>query len=113
MVRHYQAKTYINEKEKNILRKISQKTKQSESKVLRNLITEAELIELPSADYAEVILQLRRIGNNLNQLTKLAHENFPVSQKEVENALIELNQTTQYLTSLTTRKRRIDSNGDK
>ena len=45
----------------------------SMSAVVRQLIDGAELRQIPPADYLEMTRQLNAIGNNLNQLTRIAN----------------------------------------
>ena len=52
---------------------------------------------LPSDDFQEVIKQLRKIGNNLNQLTVIAHKTgsidimkYKEDMKTLNNSIVEI-----------------------
>lgn len=56
------------------------------------LITDRVPKPLPSEDFQEVIKQLRMIGNNLNQITIVAHKTGSVDILKFKQAMTSLNQ---------------------
>lgn len=74
----------VNEKEKDDILKLISKSKLNQNEYLLRSALGKEIIVIDNLD--ELINQLVRIGNNLNQLTKLSHEG------KIINAENELNQ---------------------
>lgn len=65
----------------------------SQQAYLLFLITDRIPQPLPSDDFQEVIKQLRMIGNNLNQLTVIAHKTGSVDILKFKQAMNSLNNT--------------------
>ena len=59
--------------ESSRLKEQSARTGRSMSDIIRSAWKKLNIIELPPADFAETVVQIRRVGNNLNQLTRLAN----------------------------------------
>ena len=53
-----------------LLKEQSARTGRCMSDIIRSAWKKLKIIELPPADFAETIIQLRRIGNNLNQVAR-------------------------------------------
>ena len=60
--------------ENALLKEQSARTGRSKSDVLRAAWKRLKIVELPPADFAETVVQLRRIGNDLKELTRAANE---------------------------------------
>ena len=60
--------------ENEMLTHLSDLTRCSKSQVLRNLLHGATLIEAPPVAYNELLVELRRVGVNLNQIARAANE---------------------------------------
>ena len=75
--------------ENALLKEQSERTGRSKSDVLRAAWKRLKIVELPPADFAETVVQLRRIGNDLNRLTRAANEGN-VKIPEIKAALSEL-----------------------
>lgn len=56
---------------------------------LRHMINEVQIKEAPPIDYYEMIIQLRRVGSNINQLLKLANAKGLIISDELRKALEE------------------------
>lgn len=79
------------------------KSKQANKSVSEYLIKSAIQNEIVIInDLPEMITELRRIGNNINQLTKLANSRI-ITCVELEGIKKELNSLWQSLNSLTTK----------
>ena len=63
----------LTEDEYALLKQQSERTGRPMSDVVRSAWKKLKIVELPPADFAETVVQLRRIGNNLNQLTRAAN----------------------------------------
>ena len=64
---------WLNEEENNRLKDNAQKTGLTDSSYMRSLIMGYKPKELPSDEIYELLNQIRRIGNNLNQITRKAN----------------------------------------
>ena len=69
---------WLNDEEYQNLNLLVSKTTMSREAVIRALLTGLTIKERPPAEYGAIVVQLRMIGNNLNQLTALFHKHgFP------------------------------------
>lgn len=88
--RKYEFHIYLNEEEKDALCKLSQITKLSKSQLIREIILGYSPPEGPPANYGELIYQLRSLGNNINQILRIARTNGILNPAELEKHLSEL-----------------------
>ena len=88
-----------------LLKEQSERTGRSKSDVLRAAWKRLKIVELPPSDFAETVVQLRHIGNDLNRLIRAANEG-DVKISEIKAALSEL-------TALDRRLSKILSGGDR
>ena len=72
-----------------LLKEQSTRTDRTQSDIIRSAWKKLKIIELPTADFAEAVIQLRRIGNNLNQLTRAANAG-EVNIPEIQTVLSEI-----------------------
>ena len=79
----------LTEEEAAQLKEQSARTGRTQSDIIRSAWKKLKIIELPPADFAETVVQLRRIGNNLNQLTRAANAG-EVNIPEIKSVLSEI-----------------------
>ena len=72
-----------------LLKEQSERTGRSMSDVIRAAWKKMKIVELPPADFSETVVQLRRIGNDLKELSRAANEGY-VKIPEIKAALSEL-----------------------
>jgi len=77
-------------KENELLTHLSNLTRCSKSQVLRDLLHGATLMEAPPIDYYDLLREVRRIGVNLNQLTRYVNEKRFVDSWKWAEALAEI-----------------------
>ena len=82
-------KVRLSTEENALLEEQSARTGRSKSDVLRAAWKRLKIVELPPADFAETVVQLRRIGNDLKELTRAANDGN-VKIPEIKAALSEL-----------------------
>ena len=70
--------------------KLSGITKLSKSQLIREIILGYSPPEGPPANYGELIYQLRCLGNNINQILRIARTNGILNPVELEKHLSEL-----------------------
>lgn len=88
--RKYEFHIYLNEEEKDALCKLSEITKLSKSQLIREIILGYSPPEGPPANYGKLIYQLRCLGNNINQILRIARTNGILNPVELEKHLSEL-----------------------
>lgn len=88
--RKYEFHIYLNKEEKDALCKLSEITKLSKSQLIREIILGYSPPEGPPANYGELIFQLRCLGNNINQILRIARTNGILNPAELEKHLSEL-----------------------
>ena len=79
----------LTDEEHDVLKEQSERTGRSMSDLIRAAWKKMKIVELPPADFAETVVQLRRIGNDLKELTRAANEG-DVKIPEIKAALSEL-----------------------
>ena len=70
--RERQIKFFVTEKELEMIKQKVEKSKLSQSDYIRKVALKKDIIVIEGLK--ELTTELKRIGNNLNQLTRLAHE---------------------------------------
>ncbi len=86
--RKNQVKVYLDDKEKAKLEKLITRSKLTQSEYIRKALLDKEIIVVE--DIKELVKQLKAVGNNLNQLTKIA--NTERQFQEIEPIKAELDQ---------------------
>ena len=77
-------------KENELLTHLSNLTRCSKSQVLRDLLHGATLMEAPPIDYYDLLREVRRVGVNLNQLTRYVNEKRFVDSWKWDEALADI-----------------------
>ena len=75
--------------ESALLKEQSARTGRCMSDIIRSAWKKLKIIELPPADFAETVIQLRRIGNNLNQVARAVNMG-EVHIPEIQTVLSEI-----------------------
>lgn len=81
---------YLDDYELNKLDELCDKTNLDRSKIIRFLLLRVKLIEAPPVDYKQFIIELRRVGTNLNQLTAKANTVSFIDRNECKSVLDEV-----------------------
>ena len=79
----------LTEEEASQLKEQSARIGRTQSDIMRSAWKRLKIIELPPADFAETVIQLRRIGNNLNQIARAANTGG-VHIPEIKSVLSEI-----------------------
>ena len=80
---------YLDDEENEMLLSQTKEYNVSVSKLIRLLIL-YQCIKFPHKEIRSVIPELRRIGNNLNQIARALNSKSFVTDKEIRNAITEL-----------------------
>lgn len=89
--RTHRIEVALNDKEYDKFKQNVQLYNMTQQKYLHNLITRHEPKPLPAQDFFTMIEQLRRIGNNLNQLVMIAHKTGSIDIVRYKRDIVELN----------------------
>lgn len=80
---------YLDDEENEMLLSQTKEYNVSVSKLIRLLIL-YQCIKFPPKEIRSVVPELRRIGNNLNQIARALNSKSFVTDKEIRNAITEL-----------------------
>ena len=72
-----------------LLKEQSERTGRSMSDLIRAAWKKMKIVELPTADFQETVVQLRRIGSNLGQLNRAANAG-EINIPEIRETLSEI-----------------------
>ena len=89
----------LTDEEHALLKEQSERTGRSMSDVIRAGWKRLRIVELPPADFQETVVQLRRIGNDLGQLTRAANS-CEVNIPEIRSVLSEITAIDRKLTKI-------------
>ena len=92
-------KVRLTSEEKDLLKEQSERTGRSMSDVIRAAWKRMKIVELPPADFKETVVQLRRIGSDLGQLTRAASSG-KVNIPEIKSVLSEIAAIDKRLTKI-------------
>ena len=81
---------YLSKEENQILENLCSRLRVNKSVLIRALILGKRLVEAPPVDYKHFIIELRRVGTNLNQLTAKANSIGYIDADECKNVLNEV-----------------------
>ena len=81
---------YLNEEENAVLESMCKRLMCNRSDIIRALILITRIVEAPPVDYKKFIIELRRVGTNLNQLTAKANSIGYIDADECKNVLNEV-----------------------
>ena len=90
--RTHRIEVALNDKEYDKFKQNVQHCNMTQQKYLQSLITHHEPKPLPTQDFFAMIEQLRRVGNNLNQLVMIAHKKGSIDIIRYKRDIAELNE---------------------
>ena len=82
-----------------LLKEQSERTGRSMSDIIRAAWKKIKIVELPPADFSETVVQLRRIGSDLGQLTRAANAG-EINIPEIKSVLSEIAAVDKKLTKI-------------
>lgn len=84
---------YLDDNDLKKFNDLAETTALSKTKLLRYMIRGCTPIEAPPADYPKLIREIRAVGNNLNQLVRLARTTGYINTPELTTILDDLRKT--------------------
>lgn len=86
--REIQKKFYVNEKENLIIKNRMKKSKRENfSDYAREILLTGEIKVIDFELIKNLTYEINKIGNNINQIIKIVHENKNINQNDLENIL--------------------------
>ncbi|MBQ0065006.1 MAG: plasmid mobilization relaxosome protein MobC [Firmicutes bacterium] len=92
--RKHIAKCRLNDEEFELFNHKVDKTKLSKDEFIRSAIFNSRIVEKPNIDFYNIKTELNRIGNNLNQLCRLANSGLAVDTNLIDQTVNEINSFT-------------------
>ena len=92
-------KVRLTAEEKDLLKEQSERTGRSMSDVIRAAWKKMKIVELPPADFSETVVQLRRIGSDLGQLSRTTNAG-EINIPEIKSVLGEIAAVDKRLTKI-------------
>lgn len=96
--RDKQIKFFVTNEELEVIKKKVEKSKLNQSDYLRKAALQKDIIVIEGVN--DLTLELKRVGNNLNQLTRLAHEGKVNCNTELQEINREMKEVWQLLRQL-------------
>lgn len=97
MKRKNEIKVRLNDRELTWLNEVAHRAGRSRESCIRDAIVGIQIREAPPLEYHSLIREIRAVGNNLNQLTVLAHTHGFVDERELRQCLEHLRETEKRL----------------
>ena len=82
---------WLNDREMSHLKRLSDKSGLKVDPLIRALIMEREIRAKPSEEYRLILRELSAIGNNINQIARVANTNGCVDREEISRVAAMLN----------------------
>lgn len=106
--RTHDIKIRLNDEEFEYLDTLVKKTGLSRESYIRDLINLVVPNEMPSEEFIETIKQLRRIGNNLNQIAMAANRNKWVNLVEYRSNVVKLQKEILGIKEIISERRKVE-----
>lgn len=106
--RTHDIKIRLNDEELEYLDALVKKTGLSRESYIRDLINLVVPNEMPSEEFLETIKQLRRIGNNLNQIAMAANRNKWVNLVEYRSNVVKLQKEILSIKEIISERRKVE-----
>lgn len=92
-------KAYFTEEDYERLNYLCSIMKISKSKMIRFLLYYKNIKEAPPVDYTVLIREMRAVGNNLNQLARVANAKGWINEKELRAVILSLRELEKKIAS--------------
>ena len=88
--RTHSIRVWLDDEEYQTMNLLVASTCLNRSEVIRSLISGLTVKEKPPIEYGDIVVQLRKIGNNLNQIAALFHAHGFPNMPELKDGLLNL-----------------------
>lgn len=85
--RFHHISIWLNDKELSYLKVLSEKSGLKKDPLIRSLIMGQKLRAKPTEEYCRILRELSAIGNNINQIARIANTNRKIGGEEISKAV--------------------------
>ena len=97
--RNHRVVFYLNDKEFEAFEQKAKRSSRSREAFIRNAIQEVQIKELPPADLYKLIWEIRRVGNNIDQILMIANTKGILNIPDLRKAIDDLREAEKLIVS--------------
>ena len=97
--RNHRVVFYLNDKEFEAFEEKAKRSSRSREAFIRKAIEDVQIKELPPADLHKLIWELRRVGNNIDQILMIANSKGILNIPDLRKAIDDLRETEKLIVS--------------
>ena len=97
--RNHRVVFYLNDKEFEAFEQKAKRSSRSREAFIRKAIQEVQIKELPPADLHKLIWEIRRVGNNINQILMIANAKGILNIPDLRKAIDDLREAEKLIVS--------------
>ena len=98
-IRNHRVVFYLNDKELEVFEEKAKRSSRSREAFIRRAIQEVQIKELPPADLHKLIWEIRRVGNNIDQILMIANSKGILNIPDLRKAIDDLRETEKLIVS--------------
>ena len=97
--RNHRVVFYLNDKEFEAFEEKARRSSRSRESFIRRAIQEVQIKELPPADLHKLIWEIRRVGNNIDQILMIANTKGILNIPDLRKAIDDLREAEKLIVS--------------
>ena len=97
--RNHRVVFYLDDKEFEAFEKKAKRSSRSREAFIRKAIQEVPIKELPPADLSKLIFEIRRVGNNIDQILMIANAKGILNIPDLRKAIDDLREVEKLIVS--------------
>ena len=97
--RNHRVVFYLNDKEFEAFKEKAKRSSRSREAFIRRAIQEVQIKELPPADLYKLIWEIRRVGNNIDQILMIANSKGILNIPDLRKAIDDLREAEKLIVS--------------
>ena len=97
--RNHRVVFYLNDKEFDAFEQKAKRSSRSREAFIRKAIEDVQIKELPPADLHKLIWELRRVGNNIDQILMIANSKGILNIPDLRKAIDDLREAEKLIVS--------------
>ena len=97
--RNHRVVFYLNDKEFEAFEEKAKRSSRSRESFIRRAIQEVQIKELPPADLHKLIWEIRRVGNNIDQILMIANTKGILNIPDLHKAIDDLREAEKLIVS--------------
>ena len=97
--RNHRVVFYLNDREFEAFEEKAKRSSRSREAFIRKAIQEVQIKELPPADLHKLIWEIRRVGNNIDQILMIANSKGILNIPDLRKAIDDLRETEKLIVS--------------